>query len=594
MVNKRVLNVIHVISLGAGVQSSTIALMAAHGEITPMPECAIFADTMSEPQSVYTWLDWLEKQLPFPVHRISKGDLGVVATTVRTSKTGSHWSGGQPPIYGIGDSGKATPMMRQCTTEFKINPIQSFYKKHYKKQNVVQWIGISTDEAHRMKPSRNEFVENRWPLIELEMKRYQCIQWMESHGYPKPPRSACVFCLSGETEVITKLGTKQIRDIVGFNELLVPIRNGNSFQQFGKYQISEIRNFGKQEIYNLTLQRGKSIKVIRCTAEHRWVIDKTFKFVNTIDLCRGDVLQSCTRPFVSSSGSPIQKSPFGVAQGFVFGDGSHGLQDGDRRPASVRLYGEKCNSLSPYFSKCQITNEDNPIVYGLPRFWKNLPPLDESRSFLLGWLSGYFAADGTVSITGSQATIYSSVKENIIFVKDVCYSLGCQAGPLLEKTRIGFGVSSVLYSTSLRISDFPIDFWILTHHRERIESRIQKERNSARNWQVVSVEATGVIDDVYCAVVPGVEMFTLADNMLTGNCPYQHDREWLRLKTEEPDDFQKAVEFERRMQVTKDAVGFTGEVRLHRSMKWIDEVEFDVNKNQGDMFGNECEGMCGV
>jgi len=33
----------HVISLGAGVQSSTMALMAAAGEITPMPDCAIFA-----------------------------------------------------------------------------------------------------------------------------------------------------------------------------------------------------------------------------------------------------------------------------------------------------------------------------------------------------------------------------------------------------------------------------------------------------------------------------------------------------------------------------------------------------------------------
>lgn len=161
-------------------------------------------------------------------------------------------------------------MMRQCTTEFKINPIQSFYKKNYKKQNVVQWIGISLDEVYRMKPSRNEFVENRWPLIELEMKRYQCIQWMEKNGYPKPPRSACVFC------------------------------------------------------------------------------------------------------------------------------------------------------------------------------------------------------------------------------------------------------------------------------------------------------------------------------------PYQHDREWLRLKIEEPDDFAKAVEFEKRMQVTKSAVGFTGDVRLHRSMKWIDEVDLDPTKNQLDMFCNECEGMCGV
>ncbi len=40
--------VVHTISLGAGVQSSTMALMAAAGEITPMPAAAIFADTQAE------------------------------------------------------------------------------------------------------------------------------------------------------------------------------------------------------------------------------------------------------------------------------------------------------------------------------------------------------------------------------------------------------------------------------------------------------------------------------------------------------------------------------------------------------------------
>jgi 3'-phosphoadenosine 5'-phosphosulfate sulfotransferase (PAPS reductase)/FAD synthetase len=63
-----------IISLGAGVQSSTMALMAKHGEITPMPEFAIFADTQSEPSSVYRWLDWLGQQLPFPIIRVTKGN----------------------------------------------------------------------------------------------------------------------------------------------------------------------------------------------------------------------------------------------------------------------------------------------------------------------------------------------------------------------------------------------------------------------------------------------------------------------------------------------------------------------------------------
>ncbi len=60
---------IEVISLGAGVQSTTMALMAAHGEIEPMPDAAIFADTGAEPPEVYEHLEWLKggNVLPFPV-----------------------------------------------------------------------------------------------------------------------------------------------------------------------------------------------------------------------------------------------------------------------------------------------------------------------------------------------------------------------------------------------------------------------------------------------------------------------------------------------------------------------------------------------
>jgi 3'-phosphoadenosine 5'-phosphosulfate sulfotransferase (PAPS reductase)/FAD synthetase len=62
------------LSLGAGVQSSTVALMIAHGELEPV-EAAIFADTGWESPKVYEWLEWLEKQLPFPVHRVQRGNL---------------------------------------------------------------------------------------------------------------------------------------------------------------------------------------------------------------------------------------------------------------------------------------------------------------------------------------------------------------------------------------------------------------------------------------------------------------------------------------------------------------------------------------
>lgn len=68
---------LRMLSLGAGVQSTTLALMAAHGEIGPMPDCAIFADTGWEPKAVYEHLAWLRSPniLPFPVHIVSASNL---------------------------------------------------------------------------------------------------------------------------------------------------------------------------------------------------------------------------------------------------------------------------------------------------------------------------------------------------------------------------------------------------------------------------------------------------------------------------------------------------------------------------------------
>lgn len=203
---------VNVISLGAGVQSSTMALLAAKGEFTPMPSAAIFADTGDEPATVYKWLDWLETKLPFPVYRVTHGTeaLSVVATRVRTSKTGSKYTKAAIPAFTANPDEKPTGlMMRQCTSDFKIIPIQRKIRELFKRQQVIQWIGISFDEVIRMKPSRVKYIVNRWPLVEKEMTRQVCLTWMEKNGYPSPPRSACVFCPYHRDTEWERLRTKE-------------------------------------------------------------------------------------------------------------------------------------------------------------------------------------------------------------------------------------------------------------------------------------------------------------------------------------------------------------------------------------------------
>lgn len=192
----------NIISLGAGVQSSTMALMAAHGEITPMPDCAIFADTGAEPKKVYEWLDWLKKQLPFPIYTVSKGSLWEDELRIRTSgKSGKRYLKGSIPAFVKNPEGKIGLLGRKCTSDYKIVPLQRKVRelvgiKRAGKKIVYAkvWIGISVDEAHRMKPSRVDYIENIWPLINADLSRGGCLNWMKEKGYPVPPRSACVFC----------------------------------------------------------------------------------------------------------------------------------------------------------------------------------------------------------------------------------------------------------------------------------------------------------------------------------------------------------------------------------------------------------------
>jgi hypothetical protein len=172
--------------------------MAKHGEID-MPDCAIFADVAAEPKSVYDYLDFLQKELPFPIHRVKHegGLLQNLQRSVRGERAAS------VPFF-TKMEGPPSMLRRQCTQEFKILPIRNKLRELLGAKKgerlahrgilVRQYIGISLDEAIRMKPNRDKWIINEWPLIDKRMTRHDCKRWLEKHGYPEPPKSACTFC----------------------------------------------------------------------------------------------------------------------------------------------------------------------------------------------------------------------------------------------------------------------------------------------------------------------------------------------------------------------------------------------------------------
>ena len=231
---------LNVISLGAGVQSSTMALMAAHGEITPMPECAIFADTGWEPQMVYDWLAWLETKLSFEVIRVRRPglDLGEYSIEIANNNV-PH--GSLPPWY-LDKPYGMLPI--QCSKEFKTRPVQNKIRERLglapgqhgpKLVSVTQWLGISLDEAHRMKPSEMKYIQNRWPLIEARMNRNDCLSWMVTKGYPQPPKSSCLFCPFRGDQQWVSMRDKSPDDFAKAVEFDKRIRSGYHGMMGGAY-----------------------------------------------------------------------------------------------------------------------------------------------------------------------------------------------------------------------------------------------------------------------------------------------------------------------------------------------------------------------
>ncbi len=191
------------LSLGGGVQSSTIAEMIAVGEL-PAPDLVLFADTGDEPQYVYDQISYLHGRLESlcDFQTVSAGSL------IKDLQTdGKRFAA--IPVF-TNKNGRSGRMKRQCTSDYKIYPIEKAIREYLiprgharrdkrgitlnKNTLIETWLGISLDEVTRMKPARNKRFIHRWPLIELRMTRQDCINWLQDHNLPVPKKSSCRIC----------------------------------------------------------------------------------------------------------------------------------------------------------------------------------------------------------------------------------------------------------------------------------------------------------------------------------------------------------------------------------------------------------------
>lgn len=320
-------------------------------------------------------------------------------------------------------------------------------------------------------------------------------------------------CFSGETRIVTRYGTRTLAELLGKRAILMT--------SHGRWAEAEIRSFGVQDLLKVTLSRAGVEKEVFATSGHSWRVAKADAKGRPVG--KVEVVTECLSPgdrLWEVYGYGVSRTPLseaGIQHGIVFGDGNVPKDDFGFNTAHVRLCGEKDAQLLRYFHGYPTRPVDQDTeVSGLPRLFKQKPSMEADRSYLLGWLAGYIAADGCVSSVG-KVTISSVKRENLEYVKDVCYLLGIGTYTITQSDRVSnlTNEDSTIFNMTFVRHTLSDDLFLCAEHRKRFVDNPQA-RNS--HWTVKYIDKSNRREEVFCAVVPETHEFVLEDNILTGNC----------------------------------------------------------------------------
>ena len=200
-----------------------------------------------------------------------------------------------------------------------------------------------------------------------------------------------------------------------------------------------LQSYGVQPLLEITVTRNRQVKQIYATDEHRWFVrsgknqrSRAEKVTRTLK--KGDRLVPV---FPRSRVGRTTPSPFGIAHGFTYGDGTR-----SGTGSMALLCPPKDLAMLKWFPNSHTTaSGDNLLVHHLPRFFKELPDFDESVSYLYGWLAGYFAADGCVAADGT-VILNSAHRSDLEFVRTVATRLGIATYGITDQVREGFEAAS--------------------------------------------------------------------------------------------------------------------------------------------------------
>lgn len=182
-----------------------VALLRNHlPDKVPLFDAAIFADTGDEPQPVYDHLQWLMKNVPFPILIRTAGTL---SDDLLHGYDDEHRYASIPAFLTDTPGQPQTMGGRQCTYRYKIAVIRRTIRREFflldshskvpPNLSAIIYTGLSYEEQNRIMRVHSHALPwqtYRHPLSELHITRTVARAWLRDHVPHAVPRSSCVFC----------------------------------------------------------------------------------------------------------------------------------------------------------------------------------------------------------------------------------------------------------------------------------------------------------------------------------------------------------------------------------------------------------------
>jgi len=174
-----------VISYGGGVQSTALVVLAmSEGwDIDEIVHVDLLdAESPATREYVARFREWLRREYARDITIIERNMYQDMLA--RPAFTPVPWHGRREKFM----------LKRQCTREYKVQPLTRYLYDRYPGDCIRLMLGISVDEYHRMRDSSSARIEHVYPLVDRRLTRWQCRDVIERAGLAVPWKSSCWFC----------------------------------------------------------------------------------------------------------------------------------------------------------------------------------------------------------------------------------------------------------------------------------------------------------------------------------------------------------------------------------------------------------------